>query len=727
MRKIVHNMGREMVLSTNKPMTTCQQPDAPAGAHPAPPRPSRVLWGFALLLLLCFSSAGNAWAARVVRVGVYENRPMLFMGEGGVARGVYVDVLVAIGQAEGWTFEFRPGSWGENLDRLAAGEIDVLPDIGYSTERARRFDFSRESIFSTWAQIYVPKDSDLQSYEGMEGKTIAVLRNDVHLPPLQAMLESFGLNVSYLVLDDYESVLTAVSEKKADAALLSRIAGMVNERRFKVKRSSMILDPIRVHFAFPKDKNGSLREAIDRHLEAMKQSPDSALNRALARWLPDTRTNWFPWWAVWALVAGGSALAMALLIAVLLRMQVRRKTAQLAGHTTRLETEIVERRRAEVALRESEERYRAVFQTALDPLVVLDGHGNILAWNRQAERTFGYAPDEIIGRNFDTLFKKAEGGTFDTSTWNRLAAAEGGITAQRLEIIAVRRDGTTLPVELAVSPAHLESRHIVTVFVRDLSERQAAQEARTRLLAMESELSIARQIQDAILPRADGRFSGREEFAVHAEMIPAKEVGGDFYDYFLIDDDLLGILVGDVSGKGVPAAILMAASRAMLRSAAMRGMGPADVLRHVNNLLEESTAPTMFVSAFYGIIDLRSGLIEYCNGGHDEPVVIHADGTHDLLSGSANIALGAVPNQEFTASAVRLSHGDSVLLFTDGVTEAMNAKREMFGEEGLLNFVAGQQADTPAEMVNGVLAAIHKFTDGTAQSDDITLLAVRYC
>ena len=671
--------------------------------------------------------AGNAWSARVVRVGVYENRPMLFMGEGGVARGVYVDVLAAIGQAEDWTFEFRPGSWNENLDRLAAGEIDILPDIGYSTERARRFDFSRESIFSTWAQIYVPKDSDVQSYEDLEGKTIAVLRNDVHLPPLQAMLESFGIKVGYLILDDYDAVWEAVSENKVEAALLSRIAGMVNERRFKVKRTSMILDPIRVHFAFPKERNKGLREAIDRHLEAMKQSPDSALNRALARWLPDTRTNWFPWWAVWALVAGGSALAMALLIAVLLRIQVRRKTAQLAGHTTRLETEIVERRRAEVALRESEERYRAVFQTALDPLVLLDGHGNILAWNRQAEHTFGYSPDDIIGRNFDTLFKKAEGGSFNTSTWNRLAAVEGGITAQRLEIIAIRRDGSTLPVELAVSPAHLQSRHIVTVFVRDLTERQAAQAARVRLLAMESELSVARQIQEAILPRADGRFSGREEFAVHAEMIPAKEVGGDFYDYFLIDDDLLGILVGDVSGKGVPAAILMAAGRAMLRSAAMRGMGPADVLRHVNNLLEESTAPTMFVSAFYAIIDLRSGLIEFCNGGHDEPVIIHADGSHDRLTGTKNIALGAMPDQDFTASALRLSQGDTVLLFTDGITEAMNNKREMFGVAGLLNYIVEQKTNNPADLVNGVLTAIHKFTDGTAQSDDITLLAVRYC
>ncbi len=719
-------MGREMHFPTNNPMIPDQQPDAPTGAPTLPPRPLRFLCSVALLLLLCFVSAGNGWAARVVRVGVYENRPMLFMGEGGVARGVYVDVLAAIAQAEGWTYQFVPGSWSENLDRLAAAEIDVMPDIGYSAERAKRFDFSRESIFSTWAQIYVPRDSDLQSYEGLEGKSIAVLRNDVHFPPLQTMLETFGLHVKYQIFDDYEAVLEAVSEKKADAALLSRIAGMVNERRFKIKRSPMILDPIRVHFAFPKDKNADLREAIDRHLEAMKQSPDSALNRALARWLPDTRTNWFPWWAVWALVGGGGALIMALLIAVLLRMQVRRKTAQLAGHTTRLETEIVERRRAEVALRESEERYRAVFQTALDPLVVLDAHGNILAWNQQAERTFGYTPDEIIGRNFDTLFKKAEGGTFNTSTWNRLAAVDGGITAQRLEIIAVRRDGTTLPVELAVSPAHLESRHIVTVFVRDLTERQAALEARTRLLAMDSELSVARQIQDAILPRADGRFCGREEFDVHAEMIPAKEVGGDFYDYFLIDDDLLGILVGDVSGKGVPAAILMAASRAMLRSAAMSGIGPADVLRHVNNLLEESTAPSMFVSAFYGIIDLRSGLIEYCNGGHDEPVVIHADGTHERLTGSANIALGAVPNQDFTAAALRLTHGDTVLLFTDGVTEAMNSRREMFTEDGLLNFVATAKTSTPAETVHGVLAAIHNFTEGAAQSDDITLLAVRY-
>ena len=679
-----------------------------------------------MLVLAVLLSPWAAEAARLVRVGVYENRPMLFTGEDGVARGVYVDLLAEIARAEDWQLQFRPGAWNENLDRLERGEIDVLPDIGYSAERAERYDFSGESVFSTWALLYVHQDSDIQSYQDLEGKTVAVLRNDVHYPPLKSMLESFDVKVRFVEHADYDALFTALVDRSADAALMSRIAGMVNERRFRVKRSPMILNPIRVHFAFPQGRNADLREAIDEHLVRMKQSPNSALNRSLAKWLPETRSNWFPHWAMWTLVLGAGALVMALLVALLLRAEVRRKTRELAANNTSLEREVAERRRAEEALRESEERYRAVFQTALDPLVVMDTQGRILAWNRQATRTFGWEADEILGKGFDTLFDPGRP-RMGTTTWQRLAGPQG-ITAQRVELNAVRRDGTLLPVEVAVSPAHLQSRQIVCAFIRDLSERQAAHEARTRLLAMESELEVARTIQQTILPRGDATIAGRAEFSIHAEMIPAREVGGDFYDYFMVDDRMLGVVVGDVSGKGVPAAILMAAGRAMLRSAAMRGVSPADVLRHVNNLLEESTSPQMFVSAFYGVIDLRSGLIEYCSGGHEAPIVLRADGGTARLAASKGMALGVQRDEEYTNAATRLGHGDTVFLYTDGVTEAMDEERAMFGEERLvatLKTLAGTTG-TPGALVGALLAEVHGFTGGAAQSDDITTLAVRY-
>ena len=701
----------------------CGAPDR-TGVRARPPVVAaalRLLLALAVLMSPCVADA-----ARLVRVGVYENRPMLFMGEDGAARGVYVDVLTEIARAEGWQLQYRPGSWNENLDRLAGGEIDVLPDIGYSAERAERFDFSGESVFSTWALLYVHQDSSIQSYQDLEGKTIAVLRNDVHYPPLKSMLESFDVKVRFVEHADYDALFTALVDRSADAALMSRIGGMVNERRFKVKRSPMILNPIRVHFAFPQGRNADLREAIDRHVARMKQSPNSVLNRSLAKWLPETRSNWFPRWAMWTLVLGAGALAMALLVALLLRAEVRRKTGELAANNARLEREVAERRRAEDALRESEERYRAVFQTALDPLVVMDAQGRILAWNRQATRTFGWEADEILGRGFDTLFDPGRP-RVGTSTWQRLAGPQG-ITAQRLELNAMHRDGTPLPVEVAVSPAHLQSRQIVCAFIRDLSERQAAHEAREKLLAMESELEVARTIQQTILPRADGGITGRAEFSIHAEMIPAREVGGDFFDYFMVDDQMLGVVVGDVSGKGVPAAILMAAGRAMLRSAAMRGVSPADALSHVNNLLEESTSPQMFVSAFYGVIDLRSGLIEYCSAGHESPVVLHADGTTDRLAASKGMALGVLRDEAYANAAVRLGHGDTVFLYTDGVTEAMDQQRGMFGEERLLQTLAALAGTTgsPRDLVGALLAAVHGFTGGAAQSDDITTLAVRY-
>jgi sigma-B regulation protein RsbU (phosphoserine phosphatase) len=298
-------------------------------------------------------------------------------------------------------------------------------------------------------------------------------------------------------------------------------------------------------------------------------------------------------------------------------------------------------------------------------------------------------------------------------------------TPRRFEIRAVHKDGRKFPVELSISAVHQGEQIIVSAFVRDLTERRRAREDRDRLVAVEHELSVARSIQQSILHKTFPAFPGRTDFDIHAQMLPAREVGGDFYDFFLISPDKLGVVVGDVSGKGVPAAILMAATRAMLRAGAMQNNAPREVLARVNDLLCEATAPNMFVSALYGVYHTSSGLFVFSNGGHEKPVVLRANGDVHPVPTPTGVALGAMPGLDYPETETSLADGDLLVLITDGITEAMDEKRELFGMDRLLASLPGLAGVSPESLVSGVLSGVHQFTGGAVQNDDITILALR--
>jgi sigma-B regulation protein RsbU (phosphoserine phosphatase) len=306
--------------------------------------------------------------------------------------------------------------------------------------------------------------------------------------------------------------------------------------------------------------------------------------------------------------------------------------------------------------------------------------------------------------------------------------ASCGIGPTRIETSGVRGSGEEFPIELSISLVRLGEKPIISAFVRDISEHRRAQEARERLVAVEQELSVARQIQQAILHKTFPAYPDRDDFDIYAEMIPAKEVGGDFYDFFLVEAGRLGVVIGDVSGKGVPAAILMGGTRAILRATALQGQPPDDCLRHVNRLACENRDATTFVSALYGVLDLRSGNFSFSNAGHNFPYLVSPGKEPQVrrIGGRTGIALGVLPEGDFAVETVRMDPGDAIFLYTDGVTEAMDPAREMFEEDRLLSTLAEGPSATPRELVARMTGSIHGFTRGAAQSDDITMLALRF-
>lgn len=256
--------------------------------------------------------------------------------------------------------------------------------------------------------------------------------------------------------------------------------------------------------------------------------------------------------------------------------------------------------------------------------------------------------------------------------------------------------------------------------VRRLTETTAARER------MESELKIAHDIQMSILPKTFPPFPTREEFDLFAVILPAREVGGDFYDFFQIDDNQLCFVMADVSGKGVPAALFMAVTKTLIKSFARVGVTPDAIVSHVNEELAEGNDACMFVTLFCGIMNIKSGEIQYANAGHNPPMVLKKSGAVEWLPRASSLVAGAMPGVPYKSEVFVLSPGDSLFLYTDGVTEAMNPEEELFSEERLEKCLATCAGRPITETLRLVMDDLHGFTRDAPQSDDITMMMIRY-
>ena len=257
--------------------------------------------------------------------------------------------------------------------------------------------------------------------------------------------------------------------------------------------------------------------------------------------------------------------------------------------------------------------------------------------------------------------------------------------------------------------------------LRNMAEWREALQSRDRLVALQNELDVARGMQQSILPT---RFPKDPSYAVYGKMQPASNVGGDFFDVMYLNDGRVGLAVADVSDKGVPAALFMMSSRTLLKGAAI-GVGlPGEVLREVNDLLIEDNEGGMFVTLLYAVYDPSSRELTYANGGHNSPLVVHPDGTSALFPLTDGIALGIAPDLSYKQNTVTLSPGDSVIFYTDGVTEAMNSEEEEFGLDPLSEFFRTNPPENPEETTAAVFDAVNAFAGEMAQSDDITCLVL---
>lgn len=241
-----------------------------------------------------------------------------------------------------------------------------------------------------------------------------------------------------------------------------------------------------------------------------------------------------------------------------------------------------------------------------------------------------------------------------------------------------------------------------------------------------AELNVATQIQADMLPSIFPAFPERRDLDIYASMNPAKEVGGDFYDFFLINENKLAIVMADVSGKGVPAALFMVIAKTLIKNQAMMDLSPEVVLEHVNNQLCEGNQENFFVTAWLGIVDMNTGVMDYANAGHNPPILIHPDGSMEWMKNISGLVLAAMEGLPYTPHRQQLQHGDRIYLYTDGVTEAINKNEEAFGEKRLQEALERMQGNAVCESISGVRMSLNQFVGEVDQFDDITMLEFEY-
>jgi len=271
---------------------------------------------------------------------------------------------------------------------------------------------------------------------------------------------------------------------------------------------------------------------------------------------------------------------------------------------------------------------------------------------------------------------------------------------------------------LAGSFVHME--RALQRSIENLKQTTAAKER------IESELKIAHDIQMSMVPKIFPPFPDREEFDLYATLVPAREVGGDFYDFFFLDNDRLCLAIGDVSGKGVPASLFMAVTKTLFKATAAGNDHPDEILERLNDELCRDNTACMFVTLFGAILDIRTGQVEYSNGGHNLPYKL-SNGQPKQFENTKGTVVGALEDAKFESNTIALETGDWIIFYTDGVTEAMDEHKELFADHRLEQFLVSLDRNVSAEeLTHGLASEVRRFSATTEQSDDITIMALRY-
>ena len=377
--------------------------------------------------------------------------------------------------------------------------------------------------------------------------------------------------------------------------------------------------------------------------------------------------------------------------------------------------DISERKRAEVEILIQKTYFERLFNSAPEAVLLHDNDDRVVNVNEEFVRMFGYTREEAIGRPVNELVAPEEF-MAEASRFSQMSFRGERVEA---ETKRKRKDGTLMDVSILGAPVLYEGQQIaVYAIYRDITERKKEEEIRIR---EKEEARMARNIQINFLPKSDPNVRG---YDIAGRSLPAMNVGGDYYDFIRLDDHQLAIGLGDVSGNGLAASLVMANLQATIRSQALSGSDPAHCLERANKLLFDSTDARTFVSLFYTILDTRNNSLFYANAGQDMPILFSETNPPRLFT-ARGIALGLTEDASYAAQIVSMHPGDVLVVYTDGILEAMNKEMEEFGDDRIRDIVVKNKSQPSADIIDRLFNAVHKHADEASQQDDMTAVVIK--
>ncbi len=376
--------------------------------------------------------------------------------------------------------------------------------------------------------------------------------------------------------------------------------------------------------------------------------------------------------------------------------------------------DITQQKKAQQELELQRTYYRQLFNCAPEAIILHDTQDIVTDINREFTRMFGYTREECVGRHINDIV--ASPGYLDNAEQLSYQVTHG--MRVDAESVRKRRDGSLIDVSILGAPIFHDGRQIgIYAIYRDITEKKRIEENRIR---QQEEARMAHQIQMNLLPKHEPRLSG---YDIAGKSIPALNVGGDYYDYIQLDEHRWAFGLGDVSGKGLAAALVMSNLQATIRSLSITARDPAACLCTANKLLFNSVDAKTFVTLFYAILDTSSHTLHYTNAGHNYPFLISRTADAFVLE-KHGMALGLQENTSYTADTVRIAPGDKLILYSDGIPEAMDTSNRPYGEESMLRVIAEHTRVSSRELIEDVLASVKDHCRNASRSDDITIVSI---
>lgn len=382
--------------------------------------------------------------------------------------------------------------------------------------------------------------------------------------------------------------------------------------------------------------------------------------------------------------------------------------------------DLTERKKNELRLKSQS----AALKSASNGIVITNKTGEVTWVNPAFTKLTGFGWKEIVGKTPNILKSGKHEDSFYSEMWNTIL--DGNVWQG--EIINKKKDGDLFYEEMTITPIRDEDDEIVqyVAIKQDITERKKLEEVLIKSKErMEGELNVAKDIQMSMLPLIFPAFPQRDEIDIYANLIPAREVGGDFYDFHFLDENHLYMVVGDVSGKGVPAALMMAVTKTLLKSRAGNDRSTASILTHVNNEIAKDNDAYMFITVFIGILNTVTGELVYSNAGHNPSFVIEKNRNITKLADLHGPVVGAMEDMTYKETSVQVDKDAIILAYTDGITESQNIKEELYSDQRFEDLLKNGTYDTTKQLSELIIESVKEFEGDTEQFDDITVLAVQ--